>query len=211
MGHSPAPCDWLRVAAAAPATCALPIWLAASCPWRTALGRPSPSMNLHSGSTCATSIGSTKAALASRRSHSSPPLLRLPPWSEGHVQLPERLLELGMVVLRLDVLEITAARGAEPPRPLTDRDQRHFLLEEIGYRNLLRLEIGAGQLHAESDPQVVSLGGVQRRLPDGIEVQSAGSLLHVAPVAPYIEDIHERQGGEFLDALLQRFGARSCR
>src|ERR1019366_9386902 len=57
-------------------------WVGRVMSMASGLGRPSPSMNLHSGSTCATSTGSAKAALASRRSHFLPPLLRLPPWAE---------------------------------------------------------------------------------------------------------------------------------
>ena len=102
------------------------------------------------------------------------------------VQFSKRLLKLGMIVLRLDIVDGLASRGAVSRRPRANLDQGDFFLQTIGDRNLLRLEIRAGKLDPESDPQVAGLGGVQRQLPDWIQVQFPGSLLHVAPVAPYV-------------------------
>ena len=112
-------------------------------------------------------------------------------------ELGEGAPELGMVVARLDAPR--ARPRAAPPQ----RDQGHLRLEEIGQGQAVGLELGVRELHAEGDAQVVPPRGVESQGPDGGEVETPRTALHVPPVAADVEHVDEGQGGQRLDRVLE--------
>src|SRR5207247_1049487 len=69
----------------------------------------------------------------------------------------------------------------------------------------VRLDLRVRKLDAETDAQAVAAGRVERHCPHRRQVETAGTALHVAPVAADVQDVHEGQAGE---CLHRRFQAR---
>ena len=83
----------------------------------------------------------------------------------GHqfVQLAKRFLKFRMIVARLDRIETLATT-----LDLADLGERYAVVQEIGQRDLGRLDFGIGELHAEADAQSALFGGVEGEFPDGV-------------------------------------------
>ena len=73
--------------------------------------------------------------------------------------------------------------------------------------SLERLDLGIRELHAESHTQAAPFGGIEGQFPDGMQVETTGAALDIAPVAADVEDIDEWQRRELLDMLLDGLGA----
>src|SRR5262249_38500746 len=81
--------------------------------------------------------------------------------------------------------------------------ERDLGLQEIGKGELGRLDLRVRELDAEADAESMPLRGVEGRGPDGMEVEAARTRLHVAPVAADVEYVHEGQGSEEPDPVLE--------
>src|SRR5438132_12922719 len=102
-----------------------------------------------------------------------------------------------MIVTRFNEL-VVAVRGY-----LSNFYQGHFLLKEIRQGKTTRLARSIRHLNAKANPQVMAFGGIESQFEYRIKIQSTRTCLHVSPVTPNIENIHEGQTGEFFDVLLQ--------
>jgi len=118
------------------------------------------------------------------------------------VQLAKSLLKFRMIVARLDGVERASAA-----LELADLGQRHAIVQKVRHGDLFRLDLGIRELYAEPDAQAALLGGVERELPDGMQVEAAGTALDVAPVATDVEHVDEGQRGDFVHVPLDSFGA----
>ncbi len=122
---------------------------------------------------------------------------------EKFIQFGKRLLEFRRIVTRFAEIEA----GLVLLGFVANVDDRNFVVEKIRHRKLLRLDIWTGKLDAESNSQIVALGGVECDVPNRGQIQLAGPCLHIAPIAADVQHVHKWQRSHFLHALFQRFPA----
>ena len=88
---------------------------------------------------------------------------------EQIVQLRKRLLEFRVIVAGLDEFGLSEFGNA------TDLHQRDARAQELRERQLTGLEFGIGQLDPERHSETVPPGRIQRQIPDGMQIECAGS------------------------------------
>ena len=102
-------------------------------------------------------------------------------------QLHECFLKLRMFIARLAVLPISPAGN------VADVEERDAIAQERRQGDLFGLKRSVRELNPKGNAQALAAGGVQRQTPDRIQIEAAGSRLHVAPIAANIQDVDEGQ------------------
>ena len=118
-----------------------------------------------------------------------------------------------MIVARLHPVAILLAGdrriGVAKLAHRPNRNHWNARTQKLRQRQLLRLKRRIGTLHAKRDPKAVAFRSIESQTPHRIEVESAGPLLHVAPVAANIEHIDKRKAGHLLHVVFQGLAAFS--
>jgi hypothetical protein len=88
---------------------------------------------------------------------------------EQIVQFRKRLLKFRVIVAGLDKFGLSQLGNA------TDLHQGDARAQELRERQLTGLEFGIGQLDPERHSKTAPSGRVQRQIPDGMKIESAGA------------------------------------
>ena len=92
------------------------------------------------------------------------------------IEFGECLAKFRMVITRLTVLDISAARDS------ADVHHGNFLTQKFRKGDFFWLKFGIRKLNTEGYSQIAAPRGIEGELPDGVEVEFPRLLLNVAPV-----------------------------